>query len=78
MIDFISKLVRQASHAIRPGLRTVRVHRIPTHPALPTLDGVETLRCDLGYLRGLCDLGRAAAAGWLEPSFEEIGGRSDA
>jgi hypothetical protein len=40
--------------------------------------GVDALHGDLGYLRQLRDFGREAAARWLERSFEEIGGRSDA
>jgi len=61
-IKFVTQLLREAP---RPGMREIRLHRIPAHPKLSTMDGRRSFRADVPYFHRLRDLGREAAREWL-------------
>ena len=61
-IRFVTQLIREAP---RPGMREIRLHHIPAHPALATLDGRRSFRADVPYFHRLRDLGREAGHSWL-------------
>jgi len=64
-IEFVSKLVREAGGGVLPGLREVRVHEIPPHPALAQ-ERTGPFDAREKTLRRLHALGREAAISWLE------------
>lgn len=61
-IAFLSRLVREHP---RPGIREIRVHRIPGHPGLADVKGARAFRADLRYFHELFALGRDAGSQWL-------------
>jgi NTE family protein len=61
-IKFVTQLLRESP---REGMREIRLHRIPVHPRLTTMDGRRSFRADVPYFHRLRDLGREAGAEWL-------------
>jgi NTE family protein len=61
-IQFVTKLIREVP---RPGMREIRLHKIPAHPSLAALNGRRGFRADVPYFHQLRDLGREAAKVWL-------------
>jgi len=75
-IEFLSKLVREAGPVAYPGLRDIRVHEIPPHPALAG-ERVGPFDATQETLRRLRALGREAAQAWLDGDFPAAGGMID-
>ena len=61
-INFVAQLLDESP---RPGLRAIRLHRIPVHPELVAMPDRRRFRADLGYFHRLRDFGREAAREWL-------------
>lgn len=62
-IRFVTQVIRESP---RPNMREIRLHRIPAHPALGSLDGRRSFRADIPYFYRLRDYGREAGQAWLE------------
>lgn len=76
-IDFVSKLVRGADPDAFPGLRDVKVHEIPPHPAL-ALERVRPFDAREKTLGRLHRLGREAAQAWLDVDSRSAAGLATA
>ena len=61
-IKFVTQLLRESP---RPGMREIRLHRIPPHEGLGMMDGKRSFRADVPYFHQLRDLGREAGREWL-------------
>jgi len=77
-IAFVTKLIEQdwLKDEYRNRLKHVLIHSIRADEALCDLTVASKFRTDWAFLCGLRDLGRAAAARWLERSFDHLGHHS--
>ncbi|MGH8680242.1 MAG: patatin-like phospholipase family protein [Burkholderiales bacterium] len=77
-IAFVTKLIEQdwLKDEHRDKLKHILIHSIRADEALCDLTVASKLRTDWAFLCGLRDLGRAAAARWLERTYEHLGHHS--
>jgi NTE family protein len=57
-------------------MKSLRLHLIDPGESLDEFSAKTRLNTRIGFLRELCDLGRARAAGWLENHADALGKRS--
>lgn len=75
-------LAKRLSHGglmalgLRGRVRGLRLHLIDSDASLNGIAGHEKLQTEVGFLERLRDLGRAAAAEWLEGPARDVGRRS--
>ncbi|MBS7541053.1 patatin-like phospholipase family protein [Ancylobacter lacus] len=78
--DFVTRLLRQGSLSHRgdgiDGYRDLRLHRIDGAEKLVALDASTKLNAEWEFLTYLRDIGRDAAARFLDQHFDDIGVRS--
>jgi NTE family protein len=77
-IAFVTKLIEQdwLKDEYRNRLKHVLIHSIRADEALCDLTVASKFRTDWAFLCGLRDLGRAAAARWLERAYDHLGHHS--
>lgn len=77
-IKFVSRMVEEGKlkHGGKNGYKQIRMHRIGGDAALAGLSASSKFNADWMFLQELRDMGRAAAASWLETHFEDIGVRA--
>ncbi len=77
-IAFVTKLIEQdwLKDEHRDKLKHILVHSIRADEALADLTVASKFRTDWAFLCSLRDLGRAAAARWLERTYEHLGHHS--
>ncbi len=74
-IDFVSRLVEDGR--LTPGeYRQMRVHMIEARKAMRPLSASSKLNTEWAFLLHLRDIGRKAAARWIECHFNDLGERS--
>jgi NTE family protein len=74
-IDFVSRLLEDG-HLDEKTYKHVLVHRISADEALKGLGASSKLNAEWKFLRHLFEIGRQAAAAWLERNYRAIGKRS--
>lgn len=74
-IAFVRKLIESGS-VDRSDYRDIRLHRINADEAFKGLTAASKMNAEWAFLKYLRDLGRAAAADWLEDSFRHVGKRA--
>jgi NTE family protein len=67
-IKLVTKMLKESPHA---GMREIRLHQLPAHPALGLVEGKRSFRADVPYFHRLRDLGREAARDWLALAIPE-------
>ena len=77
-IAFVTKLIEQdwLKDEHRDKLKHILIHSIRADEALCDLTVASKFRTDWAFLCGLRDLGRAAAARWLERAYDHLGHHS--
>jgi NTE family protein len=77
-IAFVTKLIEQGwlKDEYRDKLKHVLIHSIRADEEMSHLGVASKLNTDWGFLCGLRDRGRAAAARWLEENFDHLGHHS--
>jgi NTE family protein len=77
-IAFVTKLIEQdwLKDEYRDKLKHILIHSIRADEALCDLTVASKFRTDWAFLCGLRDLGRAAAARWLERAYDHLGHHS--
>lgn len=74
-LDFVSRLVEEGKLG-EGDYRTTRIHMIEARDAMLSLGASSKLNTEWAFLVHLRDIGRAAAARWIERHFDDIGARS--
>ncbi len=77
-VAFVQKLLDEGwiKDEYREQLKYVRIHSLRAEKALGDLGAASKFYSDWAFLNGLRDLGRDAAAEWLEENFAHVGKRS--
>lgn len=74
-IDFVSRLLEDG-HLDEKKYKHVLIHRISADEALKDLGASSKMNAEWKFFRHLFDIGRQAAAEWLERNYPDIGKRS--